>query len=143
MVDHVPVEKRSEIMRAVKPKDTTPELLVRRMAHRLGLRFRLHVKKLPGCPDIVFSRKKTVIFVHGCFWHRHQDCKKATTPKSNLKFWEEKFLRNVERDAEDRRKLERLGWRVCVIWQCETAPPDRLEQLLRHILHPQDGKLGF
>lgn len=140
MVDHVPVKKRSEIMRAVKPKDTTPELLVRRMAHRLGLRFRLHVKKLPGCPDIVFPRKKTVIFVHGCFWHQHQNCRKATTPKSNTKFWEDKFLRNVERDAEVTGKLERLGWKVCVIWQCETALPNRLEQLLRHIFHPQDGK---
>lgn len=119
MVDHVSIAKRSEIMRAVRPKGSGPEKLVRSAAHRLGLRFRLHRRDLPGSPDIVFPRHKTVVFVNGCFWHRHKNCKKATTPKSNTAFWAKKFARNVERDQENYSRLARLGWTVVVVWQCE------------------------
>ena len=101
MVDHVDAAKRSAIMRAVASKDTTPERIVRSAAHRLGLRFRLHKKELPGKPDLVFPKWRTVVFVHGCFWHRHEGCSKAATPKTNIEFWETKFEKNQERDRRN------------------------------------------
>jgi DNA mismatch endonuclease, patch repair protein len=120
MVDRLSVERRSRLMSRVRGKDTTPELVVRRAAHSLGLRFRLHRKDLPGTPDLVFPGRKAVVFVHGCFWHRHEGCKKATAPKSRQDFWQAKFERNVARDREALAALERRGWRTLVIWQCET-----------------------
>lgn len=119
MVDHVSVEKRSQIMRAVRAKHTGPELLVRSASQRLGLRFRLHDRSLPGSPDLVFKSKRTVLFVNGCYWHRHQNCPKATVPKSNRRFWTNKFAHNVERDERNYSKLRRAGWRTVLIWQCE------------------------
>ena len=104
-------------MSRIGPKDTSPELIVRSTLHRLGYRFRLHVKKLPGKPDIVLAKHRTVIFVHGCFWHRHKGCKQASTPKSNQAFWQEKFARNVERDRRNVRSLKQLGWKVIIIWE--------------------------
>jgi len=106
-------------MRGIRGKDTGPERSVRSAAHRLGLRFRLHVRELPGRPDLVFPRYRTVIFVHGCFWHRH-DCGLAATPKTRVEFWQKKFAANVSRDARKREDLERSGWRVVEIWECET-----------------------
>jgi len=106
-------------MRSVHTAHTGPEMLVRSAAHRLGLRFRLHVKDLPGRPDVVFPRSKTIVFVNGCYWHRHENCAKSGVPKSNRKFWLAKFAANVARDKRNRRDLERLGWRVIVVWECE------------------------
>lgn len=122
---------RSEIMRAVGRENTAPELAVRRLAHRLGLRFRLHRKDLPGTPDLVFPRRRTCLFVHGCFWHRHPDCPKATTPKTNLQYWLPKFRRNVERDREKEEALRKMGWRVLTVWECETKDLNELERRLR------------
>ena len=118
--------QRSRIMRAVKSVDTGPEMIVRRMLHKLGYRYRLHRKDLPGKPDLVFPSRKAVIFVHGCFWHGH-DCKRgARTPKTNTQYWTDKIRRNVERDAQAIIDLKAAGWRVLVIWECELKDIDRL-----------------
>ena len=106
-------------MSRIRGKDTKPELLLRRLLHRAGYRFRLHAPDLPGKPDIVLPKYRTVIFVHGCFWHRHEGCSNATMPKSRTEFWEEKFRRTVERDEAKQRQLEALGWRVVVVWECD------------------------
>lgn len=121
-------------MSRVRGKDTKPEMIVRRIAHAMGLRFRLHRRKLPGCPDLVFPKYKTVIFVHGCFWHRHDGCRKATMPKSNIQFWESKFLRNVSRDQSSTAQLRNLGWVIGVIWECEAKDPKGVEDRLRALL---------
>jgi len=130
MADRLSPEKRSWLMSRVRGKDTAPELAVRRAAHSLGLRFRLHRKDLPGSPDLVFPRRKTVVFVHGCFWHRHDGCKKATTPKSHEEFWQEKFARNVARDRRVIRELEDQGWRALIVWQCETRDSEQVRVML-------------
>lgn len=113
-------------MSRVKSHDTKPEMFVRQAAHARGLRYRLHRRDLPGRPDMVFPKRQTGVFVHGCFWHRHPNCSKASTPKSNTAFWKEKFARNVERDRLKHEKLEARGWTVLTIWECETKNPDRL-----------------
>ena len=118
-MDTLSTEARSRLMSQIKGRDTKPEMLVRSAAHRLGLRFRLHDKRLPGKPDLVLPKHRTVIFVHGCFWHRHEGCRYATTPANNAAAWQEKFAANVRRDAKVRQQLEELGWRVLVIWSCE------------------------
>ena len=107
-------------MAAIKSKDTKPEIAVRKLLHSLGYRFRLHRKDLPGSPDIVLPKYKTVIFVHGCFWHRHENCKYATTPKTRVEFWENKFKANVKRDLEINEKIKNIGWQSLVIWECDT-----------------------
>lgn len=107
-------------MSRIRGKDTRPELLLRRAVHRLGLRYRLHPKELPGRPDLVFPKYHAVVFVHGCFWHRHAGCSIATTPKSNVDFWRAKFEANVARDQRNVASLESLGWRVFTVWECET-----------------------
>lgn len=122
---------RSDIMRAVKRAHTKPEIIVRQALHALGLRFRLHRRDLPGSPDIVLPKFRTVIFVHGCFWHRHPDCRYATTPKSRQDYWLPKFEANIERDARKEAQLRELGWRVLVIWECETKSLEALEPRLR------------
>jgi DNA mismatch endonuclease (patch repair protein) len=118
-MDKISKIQRSANMRAVRGKHTRPELAVRKAAHRLGLRFRLHRKDLPGKPDLVFSKWRTVVFVNGCFWHCHDGCSRAKLPSSNLTFWREKLSSNVERDHRNYRKLTDLGWHVEVIWQCD------------------------
>ncbi|WP_269085716.1 very short patch repair endonuclease [Pseudomonas sp. BMS12] len=123
---------RSEIMRSVRREHTTPELVVRRSLHRLGFRFRLHRKDLPGSPDIVLPRFRTVIFVHGCFWHRHPGCRYTTTPQSRQNYWLPKFMANVERDQRSVDSLRESGWRVVIVWACETKLVDELDQLLLH-----------
>ena len=130
MADRVPPEKRSEIMRAVRGKNTGPEMTVRSAAHRLGLRFRLHDANLPGRPDMVLPKWKTVIFINGCFWHRHENCKKATMPKSNVDFWQAKFEANLARDECNYRSLSELGWRAIVVWQCEARSREEATKLL-------------
>jgi DNA mismatch endonuclease, patch repair protein len=108
-------------MRAVRGKHTKPEMVVRKAAHRLGLRFRLHRKDLPGRPDLVFPKWRTVVFVNGCFWHGHDGCRRAKLPSSNVAFWREKLSANVERDQRNYRELSKLGWHVEVIWQCDIS----------------------
>lgn len=120
-------------MSSVRGKNTLPEMLVRRFLHASGLRFRLHVKDLPGRPDIVFPKYRTVVFVHGCFWHRHQGCSKATIPDANHAFWQEKFSCNVERDALNIAQLQLLGWRALVVWECEANDGSALARLARLI----------
>lgn len=124
---------RSAQMRLIRAEDTKPELRVRKHLHALGLRFRLHARGLPGRPDIVFSSRRLVIFVHGCFWHRHKNCSKARLPRSRLDYWLPKLERNVSRDREHVRELKKLGWRVMTIWECQTSRPWKLESLGRAI----------
>ena len=134
MTDIVDSKRRSELMAGIKGQDTAPERKVRRIAHRMGLRFRLHCKNLPGHPDLVFPKHRLVVFVHGCFWHRHQGCKYAYTPKSRVAFWTEKFTANVARDARQEAELIALGWRVLVIWECETKHEAAVECRLATII---------
>ena len=118
-------------MRSVRSRNTGPEILVRRAAHSMGLRFRLHQASLPGTPDIVFPKFRTVVFVHGCFWHRHIGCRKAGTPKVSSGFWTAKFHRNVARDRQVQTALRQLGWRVIVLWQCQVATERAAVTLLK------------
>lgn len=130
-MDRLDSAARSALMRAVRRKDTTPELRVRRLAHRLGLRFRLHRHDLPGTPDLVFPRRRIALFVHGCFWHRHPGCRYATTPATRREFWEAKFTANQARDRRQTEQLRSLGWQVVVVWECETRNIPTLEARLR------------
>ena len=116
--DTVDRQTRSRNMAAIRSRDTKPEWRVRSALHRAGLRYRLQVRKLPGTPDLVFAKFRAAVFVHGCFWHRHQGCKNATTPSSNVDFWQEKFQRNMVRDANSFSALQRASWRVAVLWEC-------------------------
>ena len=134
MVDHVDTAKRSLIMAAVHSKHTKPELVVRKIVYGLGYRYRLHSKKLPGKPDLVFAGKRKAIFVHGCFWHRHPRCQYATSPKTRTEFWDAKFQANVERDERTTNELERLGWSVLTVWQCEQKEPEKLAERLDEFL---------
>ena len=118
MTDHVSKEKRSEIMKKIRGKDTTPELIVRKLVYSLGYRYRLHGRKLPGKPDLVFSGRKKVIFVHGCFWHYH-NCKKGKPPKSNVDYWLPKLKENSRRDTRNQKLITASGWEFLVIWQCQ------------------------
>ena len=125
-VIHKVSEQRSRNMSAIKSKNTKPEIAVRKLLHSMGYRFRLHRKDLPGSPDIVLPKYKKVIFVHGCFWHRHENCKYASTPKTRKEFWESKFKANVKRDLEIQDKIKNLDWRSVVIWECETKNMENL-----------------
>lgn len=140
MADVMTSEQRSRCMAAIKGKDTKPEMIVRKYLFSRGLRFRVQVRKLPGTPDIVLPKYKTVIFVNGCFWHGHEGCKYFRMPKSNVDFWQIKIARNIERDAETEAELMRLGWKVIRIWECEikavTGCMDRLEKLYNSIIGP-------
>lgn len=111
---------RSENMRRIRSKDTRPEMLVRRLVHRMGFRYRLHRKDIPGRPDLAFPRRRKVIFVHGCFWHQHSGCREGRLPKSNAAYWFPKLQRNKERDRVAQEQLASAGWAVLVIWECET-----------------------
>lgn len=130
MTDKLSKERRSWNMSRIAARDTKTELCVRSALHRLGFRFRLHRTDLPRKPDIVLPRYRTVIFVHGCFWHRHEDCKNASTPATRREFWEQKFSRNVERDREVQAALLADGWNVYVIWECEVRSSDLDKKLL-------------
>ncbi len=117
-------------MSRVRQRDTAAELAVRSALHRMGYRFRLQRRDLPGTPDVVLPRHRVAIFVHGCFWHRHAGCPRASTPKTNVDFWLAKFAANVERDARQQAEISALGWRVVVVWECEARRPERLRELL-------------
>lgn len=127
---------RSENMRRIRSKDTAPEMTVRRLAHGLGYRYRLHRKDIPGNPDLVFPGRRKVIFIHGCFWHQHPDpeCRDARPPRSRTEYWGPKLQRNVERDAENVARLKAMGWRVLVLWECELKDRDAVADQLRSFL---------
>jgi DNA mismatch endonuclease, patch repair protein len=133
-LDKLTTAQRSRNMARVRGKNTLPEMLVRSAAHKLGLRFRLHDKRLKGSPDLVFAKHKVALFVHGCFWHQHPGCKKASLPTTKTEFWHTKLARNVERDREAIRQLRADGWRVDVIWECETKAAEAIEKRLKQIL---------
>jgi DNA mismatch endonuclease, patch repair protein len=138
LTDKLTPTRRSANMAAIRSSGTKPELIVRQLAHRLGYRFRLHRKDLPGKPDLVFVARRKIILVHGCFWHQHPDphCSDARAPKSNRDYWEPKLRRNVERDSQTRQALTRLGWAVLVVWDCETSDTARLAVRLTAFLGP-------
>ncbi len=143
MTDTVSPKIRSWIMSQVKSKDTKPEIRVRSLLHAMGFRFRLQRKDLPGRPDVTLPKYKAVVFVHGCFWHRHPGCKKTTTPATRVEFWQEKFRKNVERDARNQVDLERLGWTVLVVWECELRDEEALiERLDRELRSAEDDAMG-
>lgn len=133
-MDKLSKEKRSWNMSRIKSKNTKPELKVRSLLHKLGYRFRLHRKDLPGKPDIVLPKYKAVILVNGCFWHRHPRCKKAYTPKENVDFWEEKFNKNISRDKKNLELLKKYGWDVFIVWECETGSRSSIEKALEGFL---------
>lgn len=134
MVDSLSPEERSERMARIRSKNMRPEMLVRRLVFGMGYRYRLHARELPGCPDIVFRPRRKVIFVHGCFWHRHANCAIARIPKSRVEFWEAKLEGNRKRDEKNKRKLAREGWRVLIIWECQLGDAARLEARIRRFL---------
>lgn len=121
-------------MSRIRGKNTKPELSVRRLLHRMGYRYRLHAKDLPGRPDIVFRSRKSVIFVHGCFWHRHEGCRLAYTPKTRKDFWKQKFARNVERDIEVTSALQSMDWKFLILWECETGDSEKVAEKLSDFL---------
>lgn len=138
-MDVVTSEQRSANMSRIRGRNTKPELVVRRLAHALGYRFRLHRRDLPGAPDLVFPGRRKAIFVHGCFWHRHPGCRFAYNPKSNMAFWQKKFDGNVERDSRVLRELNEKGWDSLVIWECEIDDSEKLEDRLRSYLENVAG----
>lgn len=142
MVDTLTPAERSRVMRRVRSKDTKPEMLVRRLTHGLGYRYRLHDKRLPGCPDLVFRGRRKVIFVHGCFWHRHRNCALARLPKSRRDFWTPKLNANRRRDERNLRELTKAGWATLVIWECEIGDAEVLARRIRDFLEDDTDELG-
>ena len=134
MVDKFSKQKRSEIMSHIKSKNTKPEMTVRKIIYSLGYRYRLHRKDLPGKPDLAFINKKKVIFINGCFWHGHSGCKKSALPDTNYEFWNDKIKNNVNRDTLNYKRLEDMGWKYLVIWQCEIKK-DNIENIKSNIIH--------
>ena len=139
MTDVFTPEKRSAVMSRVKNRDTAPEILVRSLLHRMGYRFRLQVKDLPGTPDIVLPKYRSVIFVHGCFWHGHEGCPRSQRPQANAEFWNEKIGKNMARDEKAQDDLRAIGWRVLIVWQCRTRKTDELRQTLEEFLTGAKG----
>ncbi len=131
MADHLLPDARSRNMARVKGRDTKPEIIVRRLLHGLGYRFRLHRKDLPGRPDIVLPRHRAIVFVHGCFWHGHPGCRRAARPSTCREFWDRKIDGNIARDARDTASLESAGWRVLVVWECRTRDQEALGRRLK------------
>lgn len=126
-------EQRKNNMAAIRCRDTYPEIAVRSILHRLGFRFRLHTKVLIGRPDIVLVRHRIVVFVNGCFWHRHKNCRFASNPKTRKAFWSQKFERNIARDKKVTTSLKKLGWKVVVVWECELKNPEKVKRRLAGI----------
>lgn len=142
MADIVDAGVRSRMMAGIKGSNTRPELLVRRYLFRCGLRYRLHVRGLAGRPDLVFPGLRTVVFVHGCFWHRHSGCRFAAVPSTRRDFWNEKFAANVARDLRVSHELRASGWKVLTIWECMTADPLALDRLFWQTVAPSCSDLG-
>jgi len=136
VTDTVSKEVRSRIMSRIRSRDTRPEKAVRSLLHRLGFRFRLHRRNLPGTPDVTLPKWRTCVFVQGCFWHQHSGCRDGAKPQSNRRFWQKKFARNVERDRAAQARLRELGWNVVVVWECEVRNPDALSCRLLAIRRP-------
>jgi DNA mismatch endonuclease (patch repair protein) len=139
MTDVFSIEKRSWVMSRVRGRETSPEIKVRSLTHRLGYRFRLHRKNLPGRPDLVFPFRKKVIFVHGCFWHGHDCPRGKRTPKTNTGYWIEKIRKNIERDAKSQSELQSLGWSVLIIWECEIKNLDKIACKINEYLSDRCG----
>jgi DNA mismatch endonuclease (patch repair protein) len=139
MVDSIGPAERSAVMARVRGKNTRPELIVRKLVFAAGYRYRLHVRTLPGSPDLVFPGRRKVIFVHGCFWHRHDNCNLARMPKSRIEFWSDKLNGNKARDARTYDALRQAGWQVHVVWECELGDLMALEEDLRAFLGPAGG----
>ena len=142
--DKLTAAQRSDLMSRIRSRDTTPEMCVRRLVHRMGYRYRLHAKELPGRPDLVFRPRRKVIFVHGCFWHQHPGCSRNRMPRSPERrdYWQGKLNGNARRDQRNEAALREMGWRILVIWECETRHLDRLAQRVRTFLdarHIDDG----
>lgn len=133
MADILSKDQRHKCMSHIKGKNTKPEILVRRFLFAKGFRYRLHCKDLPGKPDVVLPKYKTVIFINGCFWHGHQNCKYASIPETNSEFWQAKILGNIERDKANYSQLQKQGWRIIEIWQCQLKP-GKIEQTLQNII---------
>jgi DNA mismatch endonuclease (patch repair protein) len=133
-VDRLTPERRSINMGRIRSRDTSPEMIVRRLVHRMGYRYRLHVSSLPGKPDLVLSRLKRIIEVRGCFWHQHPGCIDSHIPKSHLEYWGRKLEQNHRRDQENARRLRELGWRVLVVWECEAKATENLVKRLARFL---------
>ena len=142
MADRLSTEHRSWNMSRIRGKDTGPERLVRSLIHRMGYRFRLHVDGLPGKPDVVLPRLRTVVFVHGCFWHRHPGCSKAYTPKSRTEFWQKKFEANVARDQAAASAIAAMGWRVLTVWECELVDKPKVRRRLRAALRRAEASVA-
>ena len=138
-MDTISKEKRSWNMSRIRGKDTKPEIAVRSLLHEMGYRFRLHRKDLPGKPDIALPKYSTLIFVHGCFWHRHRNCKYAYIPKSRIEFWSDKFKGTIKRDKEHQKQLNDMGWKVHVIWECEVKNIENLRRRIKNIF--KDNKI--
>lgn len=138
MADRLTPERRSWNMSRIRCRNTSPEIRVRSMLHRMGLRFSLKRKDLPGKPDIVLSSRKIAVFVHGCFWHRHENCANSVTPKTRTQFWVSKLESNVKRDRNNAMALRKMGWRILVIWECELKDEMKLSQRIRELLEPTD-----
>ena len=137
MADSLTKAHRSWNMSRIRARDTKPELIVRSVLHRLGFRFRLSPRKLPGSPDVVLTRHRIAVYVHGCFWHRHRGCRFAYTPKSNIAFWLKKFAENVARDHRANAQLRKMGWRIVTVWECQCRQPERLQvRLAKATLSP-------
>lgn len=134
MTDKLTPERRSANMSRIRSRNTSPEMVVRRLVHGLGYRFRLHVPSLPGKPDIVLPRLRSIIEVRGCFWHQHPGCIDAHIPGSRVEYWGPKLERNQQRDKENGRSLRKLGWRVCVVWECETKTAANLLRRIARFL---------
>jgi DNA mismatch endonuclease (patch repair protein) len=134
-VDKLTPERRSDNMRKIRSRDTAPELIVRRLAHGMGYRYRLHAKDLPGKPDLIFPSRKKVIFIHGCFWHGHAECREGHVPKSRLDYWAPKLERNRLRDAAHEKALHELGWSTLTLWECQLSDPAALRHRLAEFLH--------
>ena len=133
-MDKLLPDRRSENMRRIRSKNTSPEMIVRRLVHGMRYRYRLHIASLPGKPDIVLPRLKSIIEVRGCFWHQHSGCIDSHVPKSRVEYWAPKLDRNQRRDRENGRQLRKLGWRVCVVWECETKVLGKLSRRLARFL---------
>lgn len=134
-MDIVPPERRSQIMSRIRGKNTTPELIVRKLVFSLGYRYRLHYAKLPGKPDLAFIGRKKVIFIHGCFWHGHEGCSKGSLPKTRIEYWKTKIEENRKRDEETNLKLNLSGWQVLVIWQCELKDLEKLKSIIQNFFN--------
>lgn len=138
-MDRISPARRSANMAKIRSRDTKPELAVRRLVYRMGYRYRLHAPRLPGRPDLVFSLRKRVIFVHGCYWHRHRRCRFAYLPKSNVEFWRKKFKSNTARDTWVNKELAQLGWEVLTVWECEVRDLEGLRTKLARFLDHADS----